>query len=152
MRISAKLDDSLAGKVKHLMRASKEKISDIVKASLEQCHENCMRQTNSALILEKTGFIGCAEGPENFSENCKRYPSEDLDGKFDHRRHRVPVGFGQQQRSASLACQNRTERIATGFDNDMARHDGNVLSSAQDRPVQSVFPGPANFNAKSHGR
>ena len=58
MRISARLDDSLADKVKHLMRARKEKIYDIVKASLEQCHENCMRQTNSALILEKNGLIG----------------------------------------------------------------------------------------------
>jgi hypothetical protein len=85
MRISARLDNSLADKVKHLVRVRREKISDIVKASLEQYYESCMQQQNSALILEKTGFIGCAEGPEDFSDNYKQYPSEDLDEKFDHR-------------------------------------------------------------------
>ncbi len=54
MRISARLDDALADKVKHLMRVRKKKISDIVKDSIEQYYENCMKLENS--IIADKGF------------------------------------------------------------------------------------------------
>lgn len=78
MKISAQLDADLTDKMKYLMRSRGESVSDIIKASIEEYYERCKGQADSAQILEQTGFIGCAEGPVDLSENYKEYLDDDL--------------------------------------------------------------------------
>lgn len=84
MRINARLSPDLSEKLQHLIKLRGEKISDIIKASLEQYYDACIQEINSAQILEQSGFIGCAESDVVLSENYKRYLGDSLDEKHSH--------------------------------------------------------------------
>lgn len=84
MRINARLTPDLAEKLQHLIHLRGEKISDIIKASLEQYYNACIQEINSAKILEQSGFIGCSQSDADLSENYKKYLGKNLDEKHDY--------------------------------------------------------------------
>jgi len=86
MRINARLDDDQSRKLEYLMRSTGARVSDIVKQAIEVLYER-EEQTRGRpeKLLSSCGFVGCGEGPEEFSETYKDALKESMLAKHDHR-------------------------------------------------------------------
>lgn len=72
-RINARLDDELARKVDELCKLTGQSASAIIKVALEAYYERTRAAGMSPrAVLERSGFIGCAEGDSNLSTDYKR--------------------------------------------------------------------------------
>jgi hypothetical protein len=81
-RISASLEPSLARKVAAVQRRTGKSVTDIVKESIETYCDTQLSEAGSTLdALMATGFVGCAEGPEDLSERYKTDLASSLEGK-----------------------------------------------------------------------
>ncbi len=86
MRINARLDDNLAYKLDYLIHSEGRCVSDVVKASIERYYEAARAsQAGAQDILERHGFIGCAEGDADLSANYKTALTKSLQAKHGDR-------------------------------------------------------------------
>lgn len=71
-RINARLDAELARKVDELCELTGQSASAIIKVALEAYYERTRAAGMSPrAVLERSGFIGCAEGDPNLSTDYK---------------------------------------------------------------------------------
>lgn len=83
MRINARLDDSLARKLKVLQELTKSGTSQIVKRAIELYYDKVIRteRGGAAKALRKSGFIGCVSSDEDLSSRYKEILAESLETK-----------------------------------------------------------------------
>lgn len=81
-RINARLDPELYAKVETLRRMTNQSTTDVLKAAIELYHNAVSGRVGTPQgVLERTGFIGCAEGPRDLSSKYKGYLAESLSKK-----------------------------------------------------------------------
>jgi hypothetical protein len=86
MRINARLDEERSRKLDYLMHVTGSGVSEILRRAIDvYYHRVRERDDKSAALLTKSGLIGCAEGPEDLSENYKEELLDELKEKHDHR-------------------------------------------------------------------
>ena len=86
MRISARLDKDRSRKLAFLAAATNLGKTAILQKAIDVYYEKVnTAQRRPADILNRTGFVGCAEGPEEFSEQYKEDLRRLIDAKHDHR-------------------------------------------------------------------
>ena len=82
MKISVRLDDDRAEKLKQLQASTCLGVSEVVKRAIDLLHrqetERCQKEIGDLLSSD---FVGCAEGPEDLASDYKRYLTRSLDGK-----------------------------------------------------------------------
>lgn len=85
MRITARIDDSYEQKLQAIQRRTHLNTTDIIKQALDLLYEKTelSGKEKNQQLLKKLAGIG--KGPEDGSVNYKKYISEYLDEKFDHR-------------------------------------------------------------------
>ena len=82
MRISARLDDERAEKLRQLRVSTQLGISEVVKRAIDLLHRQQTKQSRKKVDdLLSSDFVGCAEGPEDLAGNYKRYLTGSLLGK-----------------------------------------------------------------------
>ena len=82
-RISARLSAQTAEKLQRIIKATDSNMSQVIAKAIDVYFaESIKRQAGSWKALEKVGFVGCAKGPIDLSENYKRYLTEDLTKKL----------------------------------------------------------------------
>jgi hypothetical protein len=70
-RINARLGAELSRKLAAVQRRTKQPLTDIVTASLELYCDKALATGGSFAALCDAGFVGCADGPRDLSENYK---------------------------------------------------------------------------------
>jgi predicted RNA polymerase sigma factor len=71
-RINARLSPDVARKVAYLQRRTKMSTTDVVRESIDRYYAAVMDAEGSpADLLERAGFVACAEGPEDLSVSYK---------------------------------------------------------------------------------
>jgi predicted transcriptional regulator len=71
-RINARLDDDLARKVELVCRRTNRSVSQVVKESLVRfCDAELGQASAPRKTFDAAGFVGCAEGPAEYSSNYK---------------------------------------------------------------------------------
>ena len=85
MRITARIDDSYAHKLKAIQQVTNLNTTEIIKKALDLLYEKTelTGKEKNQILLDKLAGIG--HGPEDGSVNYKKYVAEYLDEKFDHR-------------------------------------------------------------------
>lgn len=82
MRISARLDDHRAEKLRQLRISTQSSISETVRRAIDLLHRQQVKRSRKKVDgLLSSDFVGCAEGPEDLASNCKQYLTRSLDGK-----------------------------------------------------------------------
>ena len=86
-RISARLSAATAEKLTRIIEATNSNMSEVLAQAIDRYFtEAVKRQAGGWKALEKSGFVGCAQGPADLSENYKNYLTESLSKKYDNRR------------------------------------------------------------------
>ena len=86
MRINARLDEDRSYKLRFLLQATNQKISEIVKRSIDVYYEQIQNtRRRPAEILNASGFVGCGKADPDLSATYKRRLGESLAAKHDHR-------------------------------------------------------------------
>jgi len=82
-RINARVDDELARKLEELSRATGKSASTIIKAALEAYIESARvsGEVRPKLALERSGFIGCANGEPGLSQTYKQSLAHSMSSK-----------------------------------------------------------------------
>ncbi len=84
MRVNARLDDDRAEKLKQLQSLTHLGASEIVKRAIDVFHRQQTARPRAKLeSLLSSGFVGCAEGPEDLSSRYKEYLAGSLRDKHD---------------------------------------------------------------------
>ena len=79
-RVSVRVGESLAKKLRELACYSKSDFSTLVRQALEALYAKTFSKTSNPWeAWSSTGFIGCGEGPNDLSQNCKEYQKCDFD-------------------------------------------------------------------------
>ncbi|MGK5092816.1 CopG family transcriptional regulator [Deltaproteobacteria bacterium TL4] len=79
MILNAQLDDQSAYKIEFLKETTQDSLTDIIKKALDLDYDQLTINQQSPLeIMKKNGFIGCAPGPGDLSENYKEYLAKSL--------------------------------------------------------------------------
>ncbi|MCY4546775.1 MAG: hypothetical protein OXC28_00285 [Defluviicoccus sp.] len=74
MRISARLDDDRAEKLKQLQASTGLGTGEIVERGIDLLHRTQTERSRAKIDdLLSSDIVGCAEGPEDLAENYKRY-------------------------------------------------------------------------------
>lgn len=82
MRISARLDDHRAEKLRQLRISTQSSISETVRRAIDLLHRQQVKRSRKKVDgLLSSDFVGCAEGPEDLASNYKQYLTRSLDGK-----------------------------------------------------------------------
>ena len=82
MRISARLDDHRAEKLRQLRISTQFSISETVRRAIDLLHRQQVKRSRKKVDgLLSSDFVGCAEGPEDLASNYKQYLTRSLDGK-----------------------------------------------------------------------
>jgi len=83
MRINARLDKESEEKIESIKRATNKSVTDIIKESVDlyftQLNLNAKKK-NMELFKSLSGI---GEGPDDLSENYKKYLTQDLNKKHD---------------------------------------------------------------------
>lgn len=85
MRITARIDESYEQKLKTIQQITHLNTTEIIKQALDLLYEKTElsgKEKNQQLIKK---LAGIGKGPKDGSVNYKKYVSEYLDEKFDHR-------------------------------------------------------------------
>lgn len=80
-RINARLDRATARKLALLKRRTGLTTSEIIRDALERLYQEVGAPGAAAAVLERSGFIGCAAGPEDLSASYERLQGETLKRK-----------------------------------------------------------------------
>jgi len=70
-RLDMPVDEELARKLDALRDLTGQTTGELVRAALELYYDRVRQGAGAYRQLEDVGFIGCAEGPEDLSENYK---------------------------------------------------------------------------------
>jgi len=71
-RINARIDDELERKLSYLRGRTKQSTTAVVREAIERYHAAIGKaDANCVDILERTGFIGCVDGPRDLSVRYK---------------------------------------------------------------------------------
>jgi hypothetical protein len=86
MRVNARLTAEEASKLDYLVRIEGKSVTEVIRASIVRYYDEA-RATHAAAsgALERTGFIGCAEGEPDLSRSYKRRLTDSLATKHGHR-------------------------------------------------------------------
>jgi len=82
MRINARLDRDHTEKLRQIQKLTQLGVSDVLKRAIDVLYRRELggsMQRRDSLIA--SGFIGCAEGPEDLAESYKQYLSQGLGEK-----------------------------------------------------------------------
>ena len=83
MRVNARLDEAVAGKLSQLQSLTGLSTSDVLKRAIDCLHKEQMASVRDRLdSLLSSEFIGCAEGPPELASEYKQYFASDLAGKY----------------------------------------------------------------------
>ena len=86
MRINARLDEDRSHKLRFLLQATNQKISEIVKRAIDAYYEQIKSaRPRPAEILNASGFVGSGKADPALSATYKRRLGESLAAKHDHR-------------------------------------------------------------------
>ena len=87
MRINARLDEEHSQKLAQLRKLDDLSVSDVVKQAIDLMYDQRTTEPKKKLrALLASNFIGCAQGPEDLSQNYKTYLARDLKEKHDTHR------------------------------------------------------------------
>ena len=82
MRINARLDSERTNKLRQIQALTGLTASDVVKQAIDLLYQQESRYARHRLnALLSSGFVGCAEGPEDLASQYKRYLTSDLEEK-----------------------------------------------------------------------
>lgn len=82
MRINARIEEEQAKKLESLKQTEHMTTTQVVKQALDYYFEHKKLKHKSGIQqLLDSNFIGCAEGPEDLSENYKEYLAQSLEQK-----------------------------------------------------------------------
>ncbi len=82
MRVNARLDEERAAKLHRLQSSLRVSASEVVKRALDVLHkEQCEGGGAKTQALLSSGFVGCAQGPEDLSSRYKQHLTQALEGK-----------------------------------------------------------------------
>jgi len=85
-RVNARLDAESAEKLASLARDEGKSVSDVLRVAIERYYEQARSAHAAAAgILERNGFIGCADDDRDLSTTYKRRLTESLQRKHGHR-------------------------------------------------------------------
>ena len=94
--VTARLDESRAGKLEDLKRSTGLSVSEIVGRGIDGLYDQLQRGGADALeILERTRFIGSSEGPGELSERNEEALTEALERQHREGYARHPVEDGE---------------------------------------------------------
>jgi hypothetical protein len=83
MRVNARIEPPLAKKLAYLKAKHGLTTSATLKRAIEAYYEKEAESSTSPLeLLERTGFVGCASGPVNWSTSYKRALTKSLGNKL----------------------------------------------------------------------
>lgn len=85
MRITARIDESYAQKLKTIQQITHLNTTEIIKQALDLLYEKTeltAKEKNQKLLSK---LAGIGNGPKDGSVNYKKYVAEYIDEKFDHR-------------------------------------------------------------------
>ena len=86
MRISVRLDEECAAKLRQLQSATRQGVSDVVKQAIVLLHRHELNRPTQRLDdLLASDFIGCAAGPEDLASDYKHFLTEGLERKHGAR-------------------------------------------------------------------
>ena len=86
MRINARLDEEDSAKIRLLTNKTGMTLSELVKNALRLFYESQAGQLiDSAGVIEKSGFIGCAKAGKELSRDYKKILHASLEKKHGHR-------------------------------------------------------------------
>ena len=84
MRVSARLDDERAEKLRQLQSLTRLSASEIVKRAIDLLHRYQSERSRDKLdALLSSDFADCANGPADLASQYKRYLRRDLEDKHD---------------------------------------------------------------------
>ena len=83
-RVNVLLDSETVRKLNCLAKAESKSLSDVLRMAIERYHEE-RRIPRGAGVLDRNGFIGCAEGEQDSLTAFKRRFGELLSGKHGDR-------------------------------------------------------------------
>lgn len=85
MRINARLDKESARKFEYLIENTENTASMVVKDAIATYYGKVVaEQEEAASVVERCGFVGCAEGNADLSSNYKEELSKSWSSKYDH--------------------------------------------------------------------
>lgn len=85
-RINARLDADSQAKVRYILAQKPLTQTEMVKAALDLLYEQYKaEQLPSAKVIELSGFVATAEGPEDLSEKYKTFLQDVENDKHHHR-------------------------------------------------------------------
>ncbi len=86
MKINARIDEDLQEKIEFLKAETHKTTSEIIKTSVDQYYNSVKsKQKSPYLIAKESGFVGSFAAEPDLSVNYKKYVSEIVDKKHDHR-------------------------------------------------------------------
>lgn len=81
-RINARIDAELYAKVMALRRTTNQSTTEVLEAAIELYYDAVSgRVVTPQRVFERTGFVGCAEGPRDLSSKYKGYLAESVSKK-----------------------------------------------------------------------
>ena len=86
MRVSVRLDDERAEKLRQLQSLMSRSASDVLKRALDLMYTRQIAHTRDKLdALLASDFIGCADGPEDLAGQYKHYLTRGMNAKHGAR-------------------------------------------------------------------
>ena len=85
MRINARLDQQTRERLEYIIEYTGVNLSTAIKQAIHYYYDALSENEHPAAIMEKCGFIGCAEGEEDISTTYKDVMTQSLGAKHDHR-------------------------------------------------------------------
>lgn len=86
MRVNARLSEEDAKKLDYLVKTERKSVTEIVRLSIHRYYEQARASHSAASgMLERSGFIGCAEGERDLSGTYKQRLSKSLRAKHGYR-------------------------------------------------------------------
>ena len=82
-RISARLSEDAAKKLKSIIASSKSNMSEVIEKAISHYYNEVVKSEKYNLgILEEVGFIGFEEAVEDLSTEYKKYLTHSLNKKY----------------------------------------------------------------------
>ena len=82
-RVSARLNTKTEEKLKQIIRKTGSNMSEVIERAIDVYFaESVQRKGSGWKALSEVGFIGCAEGPKDLSENYKNYLTDTMAKKL----------------------------------------------------------------------
>jgi hypothetical protein len=84
-RLNARIDAALAKKVAAIRRATRQTTTEVVRTALERYYETIENDASPYETLVESGFVGCAEAPDDLSVTYKTELTRALEARTTSR-------------------------------------------------------------------